>query len=51
MVVTDATLIALGQWLRERVRRKALEQYLRILSAETGLAWPGVEPAASPLVR
>jgi peptidyl-prolyl cis-trans isomerase C len=37
--------------LRERVQRKALEQYLRILAAETGLALPGVEPATSPLVR
>ena len=37
--------------LRERVQHKALEQYLRILAAETGLALPGVAPATSPLVR
>lgn len=37
--------------LRERVQRKALEQYLRILAAETGLTLPGLEPATSALVR
>ena len=47
----DAVKQRVAECLRERVRRKALEQYLRILSAETGLALPGVEPATSPLVR
>ena len=41
----------IAERLRERVRHKALEQYLRILSAETGLALSGVEPATSPLLR
>jgi peptidyl-prolyl cis-trans isomerase C len=47
----EAVKQRVAECLRERVRRKALEQYLRILSAETGLALPGVEPATSPLVR
>lgn len=47
----EAVKQRVAECLREGVRRKALQQYLRILSAETGLALPGVEPATSPLVR
>jgi len=47
----EAVKERVAECLRERVRHKALEQYLRILSAETGLALPGIEPAVSPLVR
>jgi len=47
----EAVRERIADHLRGRVQRKALEQYLRILAAETGLALPGVEPATSPLVR
>jgi peptidyl-prolyl cis-trans isomerase C len=47
----EAVRERIADHLRARVQRKALEQYLRILAAETGLALPGVEPATSPLVR
>jgi peptidyl-prolyl cis-trans isomerase C len=47
----EAVRERIADHLRARVQRKAFEQYLRILAAETGLALPGVEPATSPLVR
>jgi peptidyl-prolyl cis-trans isomerase C len=51
IVPFEAVRRRIADHLRGRVQRKALEQYLSILAAETGLALPGVEPASSPLVR
>lgn len=38
-------------YLRERVQRKALEQYVRLLAAEFGVAMPGLTHGASPLLQ
>jgi peptidyl-prolyl cis-trans isomerase C len=41
----------IAAYLRERVQRKALEQYARVLAAEVGVAVPGLMHATSPLLQ
>jgi peptidyl-prolyl cis-trans isomerase C len=51
LVPLDAVRDQVAAYLRSSVQRKALEQYVRLLAAESRVAVPGLTPAASPLLQ
>jgi peptidyl-prolyl cis-trans isomerase C len=51
LIPYDAVGDQIAAYLRSNVQRKALEQYVRLLAAESGIAIPGLTPAAFPLLQ